>query len=94
MEKMMRKIKIKEFMNAFIWKFLLFLGTMPFLVPMFMGIHRAITGLPTGWIVSTGCIYGWEAFSQFVLMYSYLLWPTYLVGLALIILGIYKIKKG
>ena len=94
MEKMMRKVKMKEFLKAYIWKFLLSLGTVPFLVPLFMGIHRAITGDPTGLIVSTGCIYGWEAFSAFVLMYSYLLWPTYLVGLALIILGIYKLKKG
>ena len=89
MEKMQQKAKC----TALLWKLVLFCGTVPFLVPLFLAIVRAITGYPTGLIVSTGSIYGWEAFYTVIFMYSYLLWPTYLVGLALIILGICKIKK-
>ena len=57
-----------------IWRILLCVGISPFLVPVFLGIYRM-------------SIESWT-FLDWLVLYSFLYWPTYLLGLALIVLSV------
>ena len=62
-----------------LWKFLLFLGLCPFAAPLLLWLCQ---------FLSTP----WPLFDWLVL-YSFLYWPTYLLGAALLILAIVKFRK-
>lgn len=55
-----------------IWKLLFLLGFVPFILPVILGIYRM-------------SIEHWELV-DWVILYSYVYWPTYVVGI--ILLGI------
>ena len=62
-----------------IWKFLLFLGLCPFAAPFLWWLYQLLVD-------------PWPLFDWLVL-YSFLYWPTYVIGLALIVLALFKQKK-
>ena len=66
-------------MNKKIWWILLVLGIVPFLIPFFGFGYEMLNGSD------------WSLFDYLVL-YSFLYWPTYLVGLILIILSACKLR--
>lgn len=63
--------------KAFIWKLLLVIGICPFVVPFLMSVTRA----------SSWSLFDW------LIMYSFVYWPTYVVGLVLIGISLYKLRK-
>ena len=65
--------------QKFIWKVLLVLGIFPFVLPFVLGVYRMI-------------IESWTMFDWLVL-YSFIYWPTYIIGLVLIIVSLKKLLK-
>ena len=61
-----------------IWKVVLIVGLLPFIIPIVMGLY-------------TMTIETWELF-DWLLIWAVIYWPTYVVGLALIFVAIYKLK--
>ena len=66
-------------MNKKIWWTLLVLGIVPFLIPFFGFGYEMLNSSQ------------WSFFDYWVL-YSFLYWPTYLVGLILIIISACKLR--
>lgn len=77
-----------------IWKILLFCGFIPFIIPIFLGIGSTIFG--HAGLCFFGCekVYGIKAFLESIYLYSYLLWPSYIIGLLLIVFSTIKLKKN
>lgn len=71
--------------GKWIWKVLLFLGTIPFLVAF---IYCIVSSLLDG----GGPILK-MSLGDYLILYSFLYWPTYMFGIALIALSIVKLKK-
>lgn len=67
-------------MKNIIWKALIFLGTIPFLIPILLGWYRINT---ESWTMT-----------DWLILYSFLYWPTYVVGFVLIVLGVVKLVVG
>lgn len=63
-----------------IWKILLILGFIPFLLPFLLGFYRM-------------SIESWTMIDWLV-MYSFVYWPTYLLGLGLILWSVWKLLDG
>ena len=61
------------------WKYLVLTGTLPFIIPIFSGIFKVYYE-------------SWDMISWLVL-YSYIFWPTYLIGIFLIIIGLRNKRK-
>ena len=76
-----------------IWKILLILGLMPFITVICYGLYNAINGFAAFCILSCTKDYGFVAFRDSIILYSYVFWPTYIIGLVLIILSIIKLRK-
>lgn len=76
-----------------IWIVLLILGILSFAVPLGMGIFDSINGFAGLCFASCTKYYGFVAFRDSIILYSYLMWPTYIIGLILIVLSIIKLKK-
>lgn len=66
--------------NKVLWKILLVVGIIPFVFPF---IHFAYEML----ISSSWTLVDW------LVLYSFLYWPTYVIGLILISVSIYKLIK-
>ena len=60
-----------------LWKILLVIGFCPFLLPVIMSVTRM----------------SMLSFADWLLLWSVIYWPTYIIGLALIIFAAYKLKK-
>lgn len=65
--------------QEFIWKVLLVLGIFPFVLPFVLGVYRM-------------SIESWTMIDWLVL-YSFIYWPTYIVGIVLIIVSLKKLLK-
>lgn len=76
-----------------LWKSLLIIGIIPFIVVLFCGIYYSLVGFSGICIVSCNKYYGLLAFRDSVILYSFVFWPSYIVGLVLIIISILKLKK-
>lgn len=63
-----------------IWKLLFLLGFVPFILPVILGIYRM-------------SIEHWELV-DWVILYSYVYWPTYVVGIILIGISLAGIIRG
>lgn len=59
------------------WKVVLAIGICPFILPVIVGIYRM-------------SIESWSMLDWLV-MYSFIYWPTYIVGLVLILIALYKL---
>ena len=65
--------------NKLIWKVLLIIGIIPFVIPFVLGFYRM-------------SIESWTL-PDWLIMYSFIYWPTYIIGLVLIVISVYKIIK-
>lgn len=70
-----------------VWKILLYLGTAPLLFAL--GFCFVSSLLDSG-----GPLFGKLSFWDYIILYSYLFWPTYVVGGILIALSVIKMKKN
>lgn len=61
------------------WKIILIIGCIPFLVALLFCFISSITATNM-------------SFMDYLLLYSVIYWPTYVIGLVLIILSIVRIK--
>lgn len=77
--------------NKILWIIILLIGLIPFIIAFGFGICAAINGMPC--IDDCIRVVGINAFVSMIVLYSLVFWPTYIVGLILIILSIFKIKK-
>lgn len=66
-------------MNKKLWRTLLVLGIVPVLIPFFGFGYEMLNG--SGWTLL-----------DYLVLYSFLYWPTYLVGLVLIVLAVCKLR--
>ena len=70
-------------MKKFLWKVIFLAGLLPFIFPIVLGLY-------------TMTIESWILFDWLVL-YSFVYWPTYLLGLIVIVIslvGIFKKEKN
>ena len=63
-----------------LWWTMLILGVLPFTIPFFGFAYEMLNAS------------SWTLFDYWFL-YSFLYWPTYIIGLILIIISVYKLKK-
>ena len=61
-----------------LWRALLARGIVPFVLPILIGLYRMQ-------------IESWTL-PEWLVLYSFLYWPTYLAGLVLILLSVWKLK--
>lgn len=76
-----------------IWKILLTIGFIPFIIPVFLGIGSAIFGHAGLCFFGCDVVYGFKAFFDSIYLYSYLFWPTYIIGIILIVFSFIKLRK-
>ena len=69
-----------DFLQKWMWKILLCLGCVPFLIAV-------------GFCLVTCLTDSWSSFWDCVILYSFLYWPTYVIGIVLIVLSVVKIRK-
>ena len=73
---------------------LLVAGLIPFIVPLVKGIYDSIIGFSGLCWWQCDYYYGFSAFIDSIYIYSFLFWPTYIIGIILIILSIIKLKNN
>ena len=66
--------------NKKLWWAMLILGILPFAIPFFGFAYELINAS------------SWTLF-DYLLLYSFLYWPTYIPGFILIVVALYKLKK-
>ena len=66
-------------MKKLLWKLLFLAGLVPFILPIFIGLY-------------TMTIESWELF-DWIVLYSFVYWPTYLTGLIVIVISLIGIFK-
>ena len=66
--------------NKRIWWIMLVIGVFPFVIP-FLGFAYEMINSSS-----------WSLFDYWVL-YSFLYWPTYIIGIIMIIISVYKLNK-
>ena len=68
--------------KTLIWELLLFVGLCPLIAPFFYYLIQ--------YFVNGG--YSWTLVDLLIL-WSFVYWPTYLIGLVLAVVSVYKLKK-
>ena len=76
-----------------IFKILFIIGLIPFIIPILLGIGSTIFGHAGLCFFVCEKVYGIKAFLESIYLYSYLLWPSYIIGLLLIVFSTIKLKK-
>ena len=66
-----------------IWKFLFFLSLCPFIAPFFYYVLQHLVHNHYSWTLL-----------DMLILWSFVYWPTYLIGLILLAISTYKLKKG
>ena len=66
-------------MKKLLWKLLFLAGLVPFILPIVIGLY-------------TMTIESWEFF-DWIVLYSFVYWPTYLAGLIVIVISLIWIFK-
>ena len=66
--------------NKELWWVLLFVGMIPFVAPFIGFVYENINS--SAWTLM-----------DWLVLYSFIYWPTYIVGLLLIVLSVCKIRK-
>lgn len=75
-----------------LWLIPLFCGLIPFIWALIGGCWAAIDGF-SGLSFLGPRYYGLTAFTDWIILYSYVAWPLYLAGLALIILSLIMLLR-
>ena len=65
-----------------IWKFLFFIGLCPFIAPFFYFVLQHLVHNHYSWTLT-----------DMLVLWSFVYWPTYLVGLILIAISLNKLNK-
>ena len=63
-----------------IWNYLFYAGFLPFLIPVLMALYSM-------------SVESWNFF-DWILLYSVIYWPTYIVGIILILIAVRKRKNS
>ena len=63
-----------------IWNYLFYAGFLPFIIPVLMALYSM-------------SVESWNFF-DWILLYSVIYWPTYIVGIILILIAVRKRKKS
>jgi len=63
-----------------IWNYLFYAGFLPFIIPVFMALYSM-------------SVESWNFF-DWILLYSVIYWPTYIVGIILILVAVRKRKNS
>lgn len=79
--------------NKIVWIVLLIIGIIPFAIPLIAGIYDSINGFSGLCFIACDNYYGFQAFLDSIYLYSFIFWPTYIIGAILIVLSIIKIIK-
>lgn len=66
-------------MKKYLWKIILAIGVVPFVIPFVLGVYRM-------------SIESWTM-GDWLVMYSIVYWPTYLIGAVLTIWALIKLAK-
>ena len=66
--------------HTHLWILGFLVGIVPFIVPFVLGIYRM-------------SIEHWELF-DWLILYSYVYWPTYLIGFILVVISLFGIVKS
>lgn len=66
--------------NKVIWWVLLIVGIIPFVIPFINFLYEMTVS--SSWTLG-----------DWLLLYSFVYWPTYIIGLLLLAISIYKLKK-
>ena len=66
-------------MKKHLWKILIGIGILPLVLPFVLGVYHTM-------------IESWKLL-DWIILYSYLYWPTYVLGILLIVAGIVMKKK-
>ena len=66
-------------MKKHLWKIWIAIGIIPVVLPFVLGVYHTM-------------IESWTVL-EWVILYSYLYWPTYVLGILLIVVGIVMKKK-
>jgi len=77
-----------------VWKILLIIGLIPFFIVIGYGMYASINGFSALCVLNCTKEYGFIAFRDSVLLYSYVFWPTYIIGLILITLSVIKLRNN
>ena len=78
---------------TWIWKLMLAVGLLPFAAVLLSGIYAAVTGF-NGMAITSPPLYGLPAFADWVVLYSFVYWPTYVIGIVLIAAAVLLRWKG
>ena len=62
-----------------LWNMVLLIGICPFVIPFLSGLYHM-------------SIESWTM-ADWLILYSFLYWPTYLIGALLIVLAVFRLKK-
>ena len=66
--------------NKLIWRIMLTVGIVPFVFPFLNFVYEMM--ISSSW-----------TFAEWMILYSFVYWPTYIVGAIIIGISIYKLKK-
>ena len=75
------------------WTLLLIVGMIPFIVPLVYGIYNSINGFSGLCLWPCDYDYGFKAFADSIMFYSFIFWPTYIIGIVLVFLSVKKLKN-
>ena len=75
------------------WIVFLIVGIIPFIIPIISGIYYSRRGYSVLCWWQCDYYYGFNAFIDSIILYSYILWPTYIIGIVIIVLSIIKLKN-
>lgn len=74
-----------------LWKVLLVIGMIPFVIVIGYGVYSSIIGFSVLCILNCTKEYGFIAFRDSIFLYSSVFWPTYIIGVILMIISIIKL---
>ena len=77
-----------------VWISLLIVGIIPFAIPLIAEIYDSLIGFSGLCFIECDNYYGFQAFIDSIYLYSFIFWPTYIIGGILIILSIIKLKNN
>ena len=75
------------------WVVLLIVGIIPLIVPIVYGICNSINGFSGMCLWTCDYDYGFKAFVSSIILYSFIFWPTYIIGIVLVSLSLKKLKS-
>lgn len=76
-----------------IWIILMIVGIISFVIPLILGICAFINGFKGLCFWQCDYYYGFKALIDSIYLYSFMFWPTYIIGFILIVLSIMKLKR-